>query len=103
MTASPKFLSLRLRIPSQAPRNERQPAHVRCTIWTPRTHALTRLDAPRQLAAYVGLIPSEYSSGATRRQGSITKAGNGRARRALIEAAWAYRHPAKVSQHIQTR
>src|SRR4029453_16606124 len=64
---------------------------------------LTRFDNPRQLAAFVGLIPSEYSSGDKRRQGGITKAGNGRARRALIEAAWAYRHPAKVSQHIQTR
>jgi transposase len=64
---------------------------------------LTRFDNPRQLAAYVGLIPSEYSSGQMRRQGGITKAGNGRARRALIEAAWAYRHPAKVSAHIQQR
>jgi transposase len=64
---------------------------------------LTRFDNPRQLAAYVGLIPSEYSSGRTRRQGGITKAGNSRARRALIEAAWAYRHPAKVSAHIQQR
>lgn len=64
---------------------------------------LTRFDNPRQLAAYVGLIPSEYSSGNTRHQGGITKAGNGRARRALIEAAWAYRHPAKVSAHIQRR
>lgn len=64
---------------------------------------LTRFDSPRQLAAFVGLIPSEYSSGSSRRQGGITKAGNGRARRALIEAAWAYRHPAKVSQHLQTR
>ena len=61
---------------------------------------LTRFDTPRQLAAFVGLIPSEYSSGASRRQGGITKAANGRA---LIEAAWAYRHPAKVSAHIQTR
>ena len=64
---------------------------------------LTRFDSPRPLAAFVGLIPSEYSSGPARRQGGITTAGNGRARRALIEAAWAYRHPAKVSQHIQTR
>ena len=64
---------------------------------------LTRFDNPRQLAAYVGLIPSEYSSGSSRRQGGITKAGNGRARRALIEAAWAYRYPAKVSAHIQQR
>jgi len=64
---------------------------------------LTRFDSPRQLAAFVGLIPSAYSSGPARRQGGITKAGNGRARRALIEGAWAYRHPAKVSEHIQRR
>ncbi len=64
---------------------------------------LTRFDSPRQLAAFVGLIPSEYSSGASRRQGGITKTGNGRARRALIEAAWAYRYPAKVSEQIRKR
>lgn len=64
---------------------------------------LTRFDNPRQLAAFVGLIPSEYSSGGSRRQGGITKAGNARARRVLVEAAWAYRYPAKVSAHIQTR
>lgn len=64
---------------------------------------LTRFDNPRQLAAFVGLVPSEYSSGVARRRGGITKAGNGRARRVLVEAAWAYRHPAKVSAHIQTR
>jgi transposase len=64
---------------------------------------LTRSDTPRQLAAFLGLIPSEYSSGDSRRQGAITKAGNGHARRALIEGAWAYRFPAKVSAHIQKR
>jgi transposase len=64
---------------------------------------LTRFDNPRQLAAFVGLIPSEYSTGETRRLGPITKAGNGHARRALVEAAWAYRYPAKVSVHLQQR
>ena len=64
---------------------------------------LTRFDSPRQLAAFVGLIPSEYSSGESRRLGPITKAGNGHARRALVEAAWAYRYPAKVSAHLQLR
>jgi len=64
---------------------------------------LTRFDSPRQLAAFVGLIPSEHSSGDARRQGGITKAGNGRARRALIETAWAYRSVAKVSASIQVR
>jgi hypothetical protein len=52
---------------------------------------------------YLGLIPSEYSSGERRRQGSITKAGNAHARRALVEGAWAYRYPAKVSRHLQLR
>jgi transposase len=64
---------------------------------------LTRFDNPRQLAAFVGLIPSEYSTGEARRLGPITKAGNGHARRALVEAAWAYRYPAKVSAHLQQR
>ena len=49
---------------------------------------ITRFDNPRQLMAYLGLVPSEHSSGNTRRQGGITKAGNGAARRMLIEAAW---------------
>jgi transposase len=64
---------------------------------------LTRFDNPRQLMRYLGLTPSEYSSGERRRQGAITKAGNSHARRALIEGAWAYRYPAKVSRHLQLR
>jgi transposase len=64
---------------------------------------LTRFDNPRELMKFLGLIPSEYSSGERRRQGSITKAGNTHARRALVEGAWAYRYPAKVSRHLQLR
>ena len=64
---------------------------------------LTRFDTPRQLMKFLGLIPSEYSSGERRRQGSITKAGNTHARRAIVEGAWAYRYPAKVSRHLQLR
>lgn len=64
---------------------------------------LTRFDTPRKLMAYLGLTPSEYSSGGHRRQGGITKAGNSHARRALVEGAWAYRYPAKVSRHLQLR
>src|SRR5262245_50061366 len=64
---------------------------------------LTRFENPRQLMSYLGLTPSEYSNGERRRQGSITKAGNAFARRALIEGAWAYRFPAKVSRHLQVR
>jgi transposase len=64
---------------------------------------LSRFDTPSALMKFVGLIPSEYSSGARRQQGSITKAGNTHARRALVEGAWAYRYPAKVSRHLQLR
>ena len=64
---------------------------------------LTRFESPRQLAAFVGVNPSEYSSGESRRQGGITKTGNAHARRALVESSWAYRFPAKVSPHIRKR
>jgi transposase len=64
---------------------------------------LTRFENPRQLMSYLGLTPSEYSSGEHRRQGGITKTGNTHARRALVEGAWAYRYPAKVSRHLQLR
>jgi transposase len=64
---------------------------------------LTRFDNPRQLMSSLGLTPSEHSSGERRHQGTITKAGNTFARRALIEGAWAYRYPAKVSRHLQLR
>jgi transposase len=59
---------------------------------------ITRFANPRQLMAYLGLVPSEHSSGGTRRQGGITKAGNSAARKMLIEAAWSYRFPARVSR-----
>jgi len=64
---------------------------------------ITRFDNPRQLAAFLGLVPSEDSTGDSRRLGPITKAGNGHARRVLIEGAWAYQYPAKVSEHIRKR
>jgi transposase len=64
---------------------------------------ITRFTNPRQLMAYLGLVPSEHSSGGTRRQGGITKAGNGAARRVLIEAAWSYRFPARISRELLSR
>src|SRR2546428_14057232 len=69
-----------------------------------RTHHLGQpAEMGRKLMSYLGLTPSEYSSGARRRQGGITKAGNSHARRALVEGACAYRYPAKVSRHLQLR
>jgi transposase len=64
---------------------------------------IRRFDHPRQLMAFLGLVPSERSTGETRRQGGITKTGNSRARKALIEAAWTYRHPAGIGRDHQDR
>jgi transposase len=62
---------------------------------------LSRFETPRKLMTCLGLVPSEYSTGERRRQGSLTKAGNTHARRVLVEGAWAYRDPANVSRHLQ--
>jgi transposase len=64
---------------------------------------LSRFANPRQLMAYLGLVPSEHSSGASVKRGSLTKAGNSAARRLLIEAAWCYRFPARVSRELRLR
>jgi len=109
-------------------RRDRLEAHIEATLpdWSfaPVVHALqalrgvamvsaatlvaelgdiTRFTNPRQLMAYLGLVPSEHSTGKTRRQGGITKAGNGAARRMLIEAAWSYRFPARISRELLSR
>jgi transposase len=64
---------------------------------------ITRFDSPRPLMAYLGLVPSEHSSGATRRQGRITRTGNGHVRRVLVEAAWNYRFAARKTRCIERR
>jgi transposase len=64
---------------------------------------LTRFEPPSELMKFLGLVPSEYSSGARPQQGAMTKTGNTHARRVLVEGAWAYRYPAKVSRHLQLR
>lgn len=64
---------------------------------------LKRFNHPEQLMSYLGLVPSEYSSGGKERRGSITKTGNGHVRRALVEAAHAYRLPARISRAIKKR
>ena len=64
---------------------------------------ISRFDSPRQLMGFLGLVPSEHSSGPRRRRGGITKAGNGHVRRVLIESAWCYRFTAKKSPALQRR
>jgi transposase len=57
----------------------------------------------RSIGAYLGLVPTESSSGASRHQGSITKTGNGHARRLLIEAAWHHRPPNRIGAELRRR
>jgi transposase len=64
---------------------------------------LSRFNNPRQVMAYLGLIPSEHSTGDKIKRGPITKTGNGHARRMLTEAAWSYRMPARVSRRLRDR
>ena len=64
---------------------------------------LSRFAKPRQLMAYLGLVPSEHSSGTSIKRGGLTKAGNSAARRLLIEAAWCYRFPARISRELLLR
>lgn len=64
---------------------------------------MSRFENPRQLMAYLGLVPSEHSSGGTVSRGGITKTGNTHARRVLIEAAQTYSFPARVSRQLLKR
>jgi len=64
---------------------------------------ISRFDNPRQLMAFLGLVPSEYSSGGKRRLGSITKTGNGHVRRVLVESSWSYRFPARKTKHLRQK
>jgi transposase len=61
-----------------------------------------RFDNPKQLMAYVGMVPGEFSSGAKIRPRGITKAGNYSVRRVLFEAAWNYRHTAKIGAYMRS-
>ena len=75
---------------------------VACTV-VAEIGDMNRFQNPKQLMAYLGLIPSEHSSGKSVRRGSITKTGNGHVRRVLVEAAWSYRMPARVSKVLLAR
>jgi transposase len=64
---------------------------------------LERFTNPKQLMAYIGLVPSVYSTGTRTRHGGITKTGNGFVRRVLVEASWTYRLPARITKHLLKR
>ena len=62
-----------------------------------------RFDTPRQLMSFLGLVPAESSTGDTIRRKGLTLAGNRRARRALVEAAWTYRFPATSERNLESQ
>lgn len=64
---------------------------------------ISRFDSPKQLMAFLGLVPSEHSSGGRRRQGAITLTGNRHARRMLVECAWSYRFAARQTAHLKRK
>jgi transposase len=64
---------------------------------------LSRFDSPKQLMSYVGLVPSESSSGGSRHQGRITKSGNAHIRRVMVESAWHYRRQPAVGAGLKKR
>jgi len=64
---------------------------------------LSRFPTPRELMGYLGLVPSESSTGDTIKRGPITKAGNRRARRILVECSWSYQHPPRVGKEKQEK
>ena len=64
---------------------------------------LRRFPHPRELMGYLGLVPSEHSSGPTQHRGGLTKTGNTHVRRIFIEAAWNYRFAARVGESLQPR
>jgi transposase len=79
---------------------------VQCTVAVTTVAELgdlPRVENPRPLMTCLGLIPSAYSSGERRRQGTMTTAGTTHARRAWVEGAWSSRDPANVSRHLRRR
>jgi transposase len=64
---------------------------------------IRRFGRARSLMAYMGLVSSEFSSGKTRRQGAITKTGNSRLRRVIVEAAWKYKIRPAIGKALKAR
>ena len=78
-------------------------ALINAVMWVAEIGDFSRFDHPAKLMSFIGITPSEDSSGKPRQQGSITKAGNDACRRAIIEADWQYRLPARLTPTIRAR
>jgi len=105
-------LDQRIEEVSATPAYRRQVSALRCfrgvaTVTglavTSELYDIRRFPTPSHVAAYLGIVPSEHSSGDQRRQGGITKAGNTHLRRLLIETAWQYRHKPSVGVQLRKR
>jgi transposase len=87
----------------QALQSLRGVAVITATSLIAEIGSFKRFSTPKQLMSYVGLIPSEYSSGESRKQGKITKTGNRHVRRLLVESAWSYRHQPALKGQLKKR
>jgi transposase len=76
---------------------------VAATIFLAEIGDLSRFATPRELMGYLGLVPSEHSTGDRVKRSGITKAGNARARRILVECSWSYRHPPRLGKEKLAR
>ena len=76
---------------------------VSATAFLAEIGDLSRFQTPRELMGYLGLVPSEHSTGDRVKRGGITKAGNRRARRILVECSWSYRHPPRIGRDKQAK
>lgn len=87
----------------QALQTLRGVAEIIATSLVAEIGEFSRFRSPRQLMAYAGVVPKEYSSGLSRKQGGITKTGNSHVRHVLTEAAWSYRYTPAVKGAIRKR
>ena len=76
---------------------------ISATITIAELGDLSRFQKPKELMAYLGLVPSEHSSGESIKRGGITKTGNNHARRVLVESAWTYKHHARITRCLIKR
>lgn len=76
---------------------------ITAMTWLSELHGFARFGTPRSVMAFLGVVPSENSSGAKQRKGGITKSGNGRVRRAMTETAWHYRRSGVASKPLRRR
>ncbi len=111
-TAELRAADARVEQAAMVPPLDEQVARLRCLRGVDTLTAVTivaevcdfrRFPTAPSFMSFTGLVPSEHSSGASERRGSITKTGNRHVRRVLVEAAWAYRHRPAIGDKLRRR